>query len=580
MDPKKIAQLLASGDMEQIKEAQRKLQALGHYNGRIDGLLGKNPSKSATMAAAQKYSAEEAEKEAKRKQDADRQARIEEKKADADAEVKKAGAKKETAEASEIERKSKAREEYERQALSPMGTATQSAATTVAPIVSGVAGLKFGRKLNERLDAGQEKRNIALRGAADDRVKGLTTREGAITGTKLAGAMPPSNRLLRVGSRMAPHMGLGALSIGKGAQILSDVDEDQPFYPRMTDRAAGLGFIGFGTGLAKSGLEYAASPGVSPDSQALSVINSNRLIRNPPNQVGGPVNRGQIIDAETVPDAPQQRQLPPPAAPESPTPGSRAYYAQEAKRLGVKGITRMNKADLVQAVNEANQNNATRRVRAKTPKAIPGIAGPAIAAGLAYMATPDDAYAADGGSTTGQDGALTNAAIAGSGYAGVNKLLQSLPANARQFGGKLLGATAAPMAAVDLTSELAMKHMPREGQPAPGIGDFGNIVGDAANKIFLGQRDADDYARQMRDMSEVPGRNPMFSDPRPIDPRVAYDQQLPGMVHQGGGDDFDTQLAELSALMSEFDVPEPQQAPPMPQFQIPAPMQQNRLLAR
>lgn len=34
-----------------------------------------------------------------------------------------------------------------------------------------------------------------------------------------------------------------------------------------------------------------------------------------------------------------------------------------------------------------------------------------------------------------------------------------------------------------------------------------------------------------REMATVPGRNPMFADPQPIDPRVAYDQQLTGMVH-------------------------------------------------
>lgn len=579
MDPDQIAKLLASGDKEQIKEAQRLLQAKGHYKGRIDGSLGKNPSESATMSAARAYSAAEAEKEARRRQAEERDAAIREETARAEAASKKAGAKKETAEAEEIERKSKAREEYDRQAMSPLGLATQSAATLAPPAITGAIGLKAGEKVNEYLDRGQEKRNVDLRGAAEDRVKGLTTREGAVTGTRLAGAMPPSNPLLRVGSRMAPHMGLGALSIGKGVQLLSDVDEEQPFYPRMADRAAGLGYIGFGAGLAKRGLQYAASPGVSPDAQALSVINSNRLIRNNQNQVGAPVNRGQIIDAETVPDTPPPQRQPSAPTAFEPAPGSRAYYAQEAKRLGVKGISRMNKADLVQAVNEANQNNATRRVRTKTPKAIPGIAGPAIAAGLAYMATPDDAMAADG-SMTGQDRALTNAAIAGGGYAGANRLLQALPSNARQFGGRLLSATAAPMAATDITSEIVQRRAPLPGQEPPGFMEtVGGVASDLAGKVFLGQSDADDSARMMRDMSQVPDRNPMFSDPRPIDPRLANDQQLPGMVH-GGGDDFDAQLAELSALMSEFDVPETRQAPPMPQFQIPAPMQQNQLLAR
>lgn len=559
--------------LAQRKALQQRLTDQNLYGGSIDGQWGAGTAAAFDLERERKASRAEAE----------RKGRIEERSSEADAALKEAAAKKALAETetatAEANRKRKLDEEYQRQESSALGIGTKIAAGPVALMTGKGIGLALGAGINEYMNEGQRNKNATLQKAAEDRVKGLTTRDGAVTGTKLSGAMPQQNALLRAASRGVPHLGLGALSLATGAELLSDVDPEQPFYPRMADRGFGLANIGMGTGLLTQGIKHAAQPKVSPDAQALSVINSNRLMRNNQGLPGGAVNRGQIVDAEVMPDTPQQKSLPAPAASE-PEPGSRAYYAQEAKRLGVKGITRKTKAELVQAVNEANQSNATRRVRAKTPKAIPGIAGPAIAAGLAYMATPDDAYAADGGSTTGQDGALTNAAIAGGGYAGVNKLLQSLPANARQFGGKLLGATAAPMAAVDLTSELAMKHMPREGQPAPGIGDFGNIVGDAANKIFLGQRDADDYARQMRDMSEVPGRNPMFSDPRPIDPRVAYDQQLPGMVHQGGGDDFDAQLAELSALMSEFDVPEPQQAPPMPQFQIPAPMQQNRLLAR
>lgn len=231
----------------------------------------------------------------------------------------------------------------------------------------------------------------------------------------------------------------------------------------------------------------------------------------------------------------------------------------------------MNKADLVQAVNEANQNNATRRVRTKTPKAIPGIAGPAIAAGLAYMATPDDAMAADGGSVTGQDTALTNAALGGGTAYGANKLLQAMP---RAVGGMANPAMAPQMvdAMTDYSPHERLRGRGFAAQNIPGARGLMQATGafTPADEAFYEQ-------------SQVPPQNPRFADQRSqidanTNPALLRDQQLPGMVH--GGDDFDAQLAEISSLMSQFDVPEPRRAPPMPQFQIPAPMQQNQLLAR
>ncbi len=200
MDPKTIAQLIASGDKEQIKEAQRQLQALGYYQGAIDGSLGKNPSQSQTMQAMQSYAQAESDRQAQAAEEAQRNARIRETQAVAEAERGKAEAAKSTAEAGEIEQKTKAREEYQRQATSPLGMGTQFAASVAAPAATTALGYRVGGSINNRMNEAQALRNQTLRGAAEDRVRGLTTREGAVTGTRLAGAMPPRNALLRAGT--------------------------------------------------------------------------------------------------------------------------------------------------------------------------------------------------------------------------------------------------------------------------------------------------------------------------------------------------------------------------------------------
>jgi peptidoglycan hydrolase-like protein with peptidoglycan-binding domain len=73
MDPTEIARLLASGDKEQIKQAQKQLQALGFDigPGGADGAPGKQ-----TMAASQAHAEAEAAKAAKRERQDERQAEI------------------------------------------------------------------------------------------------------------------------------------------------------------------------------------------------------------------------------------------------------------------------------------------------------------------------------------------------------------------------------------------------------------------------------------------------------------------------------------------------------------------------
>jgi hypothetical protein len=53
--PEQIGQLLASGDKEQVKQAQRLLQGLGYYRGTIDGVLQNKKGESATLDAVKSY---------------------------------------------------------------------------------------------------------------------------------------------------------------------------------------------------------------------------------------------------------------------------------------------------------------------------------------------------------------------------------------------------------------------------------------------------------------------------------------------------------------------------------------------
>jgi hypothetical protein len=188
---------------------------------------------------------------------------------------------------------------------------------------------------------------------------------------------------------------------------------------------------------------------------------------------------------------------------------------------------------------------------------------PIVAGTVAADAMLGDSSAQDGSISADDYGraAIAGTTAGGATY-GANKLLQSLPRGA----GMMMGELSAPSVVDAMT-----------GSTPHDVDQIKELWTDILPDRLLGGN-----WKEYNDKRTVPLRNPMFHNLSPDnpDPRLSYDQQLPGMVHQGGGDDFDSQLAELSALMSEFDVPEPQQAPPMPQFQIPASMQQNRLLAR
>lgn len=439
----------------QRKEFQKGLKTKGLYHGPIDGASGDGMRTGLKAMGREKVEAEERARKGK----------IEEEAASADAEKKKADADAARADA-EAKRAGTARKQtYDKEATSALGMTTQSAASVLSPALAGALGLKFGDKVNTRLDLAQDRRNATLRGAAEDRIKGLTTRDGAVAGTKLAGAMPYESRALRAISRMVPHMSLGALSMGKGAHLLSDVDEDQAFYPRMADRAAGLGYIGFGAGLAKRGIEYAASPGVSPDVQALSVINSSQLRRN--------------NLATAAPDA-------------KPLTPKQALLA-EAKAAGIKGAAKKNMAQLQAALKAL-------------PK--PSIIAPLAAGAVAFGATPNRAEASPdgtgGGSNTSER--LTNAGIAGgatvaagSGMQRLGKVLSRVAPTAMRAAGRVAGPVGIGLGAYDVVQgidslahlsppqdpsvSLSAPFMPPEADPAyapdPQDGGIDALIGAA-----------------------------------------------------------------------------------------------------
>lgn len=405
--------------------AQKRLIDLGLYNGKADGKWG------AGTKAAFEQEAKRAEGDAKASREAEERKRQDDLKAkELDIEAIKAQGNKAASDAAtEAQKAETARKQrYQDQASSGIGMATQSSANIVAPAAGTGLGMALGRGVNAAMDASQSSKNKVLAAAAQDRLAGITTRDGAREGARLSGAMPINNTVGRTMSRMAPHLGLGALSMGKGAQILSESDPNGEFYPQMADRAAGLGYIGTGAGLAKQGLRYAFSPGVAPDAQAIALINSNQLRRN-----GAPGALAQALSGETVaPDAPQPRPaLTAPDAPEAPVkapshPGSKAYMRDQAEALGLKGYKSLNKTELATALSEAMAEKATKRVRA--PKIPGGGAGgaAALAGGLAYALTPDRAEAATGAPTGNQAQALTNAGIAGGTAYGTSKLADAL----------------------------------------------------------------------------------------------------------------------------------------------------------
>lgn len=483
--------------LDQRKAHQERLQALGLYAGKIDGNWGVGTKSAFDNEAKQVSERSERERTDKLEQErlVNERLRLETEKGKVSTENAASEAK-------------LAREKlYQDQASSPEGIATQSAAWVGAPAATGAAGYYAGGKLNDRLNRAQEGRNVTLRGAAADRVRGLTTRDGAVKGVTLAGAMPSSNATMRATTRMAPHLGLGGLAIGKGAQLLAGGDEEQPFYSRMGDVAAGMGYVGLGTGLMKRGIEHASSPGVSPDAQALSIINSNQLRRGSgASKLADALTRGKIIDAEVIPDTPKQA-LPPPSQPSAPepkplNPGTAAYMRQQLKDFGVKGTSKMTKSALAEKLAEQMAEHGQKRtVSKKIPKGA-GKAAIPLAVG-SYMAATGDSEAADGSMGERVGNAAGNFATgAGAAYGG-SKLMEAL-------------AKASPAVMGGISSGMsAMTPMMIDEMTSPDQENLNMARNTAARVLpeFL-QGGAIEYARQM---AQVPAPNP---ERRSMGPRI------------------------------------------------------------
>jgi hypothetical protein len=190
---------------------------------------------------------------------------------------------------------------------------------------------------------------------------------------------------------------------------------------------------------------------------------------------------------------------------------------------------------------------------------------------MAYMATPSDAQASTGGSVTGQDRALTNAAITGGIAAGTNRLLQAVP--------KLtpaLGVAGAGLSAYDYASQAQdiQEGLP-EGVPA-------DLMAQVAPLAMRGMDDAQAWQDLPQNTREFVARNQS-------DPTMGMANEVQAMPPQEAAQpDFEQSLAELQAIFAEME--QGQQTPRTmqtmrrpPQTPMPAPPpayggQQNRLL--
>jgi hypothetical protein len=499
----------------QRKAIQQALKDQGLYVGATDGKWGAGTETALKAQAQRETEGRAAQQQSEERRRADE---LKAKELEIKARETEGRAAASDAETEALKAETARKQRYDEHASSGWGMAAQSAANLVAPAAGTAGGMLLGKGVNAAMDKAQESRNRVLRGVAADRVAGLTTREGAREAARLSGAVPLSNPMLRTTSRMLPHLGLGALSIGKGAQVLAGSNPNGEFFPSMADRAAGLGYVGVGAGLAKQGLRYASAPGVAPDAQALAIINSSQLRR-------GGINPAPAGDPGGPPQALPAPDEPPMNA--APAPGSKAHMREQAKGLGIKATANMTKAELAKALAEAMAEHGGKRTVAKRPK-LPGGGGTAAAlgAGLGYALTPDYAEAADGSGFGGRREALENAAAIGGIAYGADRAARMIPSLARALAGAGAGTT--PAMLDDVTS-------PTEGEMAT-----------AAN---WGARNLPAWARSQPmqdayDMAQVPERAPRapgpeeayYDDPAPLADGAAPDElvtrQLTGKLSQ------------------------------------------------
>lgn len=521
-----------------VAQTQRELKQQGFFPYEVDGRAGQKTSDAIKARDAKKSADDAAANETERLRQSG-------KKIDADTAATKV----------DTERKQR----YSDQSASGEGISAKVAANSLAPLAGTYLGWKTGAKLNSKMGSSQASKNNVLSGVADDRVKGLTTLEGARQGAKLSGAMPLSNPLLRSASRMAPHAIIGGLGMAKGADLLLGDGQPQEYYPEQVDRAFGLGYVGAGGAMIKQGVSNVFNPEVAADAKAIAVINSNGLKRN------------ALMPAAPATPAPAVQSAPPSVA--QPVQASPAAQAQAEKmrhgqrlanavtatggKPGVskassyqslaKNLTAENSDAVAKALNlpsgTAKGEILQRARELMNTKGLSSLAGPGIAAAIAYAASPDDANAADGtGTGGGRTEALTNAGVVGGIAYGIQK---ALPAGV----GKALSMTSdasAPAVIDAMTDDFASPEARNwAARNFPEALQFG-AVADA------------------RDMATVPEPNPE---------RAA--QEAP-MADDG---DFETQMAELQQMLSELgtddDEPAQQAVASQSVAQRPMPSQQD-----
>ncbi len=477
--------------LAQRKAIQQRLIDAGLYAGKADGRFGSGTA--AGLKAEERRRIDDEERQ--------RKGKIEERASEAAAKKDEAAAKATDAATAEATRKTQAREARAKEAGSGVGIATQIGANVLAPAGGAAAGMGMGKLTNLMLDTAQESRNNVLQGVARDRISGLTTRDAAQQAAQRAGAVPMSSPAARTAARMAPHVGLGLLSIGKGAQTLGQQDPDAPFYADMANRAAGLGYIGAGAGLMKQGMRYGAAPGVAPDAQALAVINSPQLRRSGQSSaLVDAMSKGQIVDADVISETPRAA-LPAPDTPEPKplSPGTTAYMRQQLKDFGVKGTSKMNKRTLAATLAEQMaEHGAKRTVSKKLPKGT-GKAALPLAIG-SYVAATGDSEAADG-SLAGRatDAAANFATGAGAAYGG-SKLAEMLAKASPAIMGGISGGLSAmtPSVIDDMTSPDEENLNMARNRAARTLPEF--MQGGAV--------------REAAEMAQVPQRSPANSGPR------------------------------------------------------------------
>lgn len=383
---------------------------------------------------------------------------------------------------------------YDKEAGSALGIATEIGASAAAPLAGIGVGQLMGSGINKAMDASQTRKNATLERAAQNRVAGLTTREGTRTGAQLAGVMPASSVTGRVIGRVAPHTVLGLSVAGKGALLMNQGNDDDPFYSQMANRGLGLGMIGAGSGIAERGVRYANAPGVPPSADAISVIESNQLRRN------------------NTPDTPE---TPPP------NPNTVTALRAEAKAAGIKGGYKMNKTQL---------NAALAGIKQVTNK-LPMLAAPLAAGTIAASMTPTRAEAADGtggGQDVGEmatNAAGAGAAAAGTGY-GINRLAKAVGPVARNALG-VAGSMMGPMMAADAYDPDAEKLAMDRNQAARTFPSF--LRGGAVEDAYQ--------------MAQVPERNPQ-------QPGAAPPQNALSAAGQQK-DPFGTALDEFMAFVQQ-----------------------------